>query len=159
MNRAVFIPILLFCFAATGLPASEKPKHITKEPDEPLNLPQELVMYYTRLTETDADVQKQVARLTARSRQKAGGLFKRWEEPRAVEWLPFSETRSETEGDTVRGRFLVIQLAGRWRTKDSDADMALTAEFDVHYDGRNGKLTMTFLGFRKLMLAGISTVK
>jgi hypothetical protein len=141
--------LLLFCFAANGLFGNEKLKQITKTPDDSLSLPQELVAYYIRLTETDKEVQKQVARLTAHSRRQAGGLFTRWEEPRAVEWLPYSETRSD-KGDTVRGHFLVIQLAGRWRTKDSDADTALIAEFDVNYDGRIGKLTMTFLGFRKL---------
>src|SRR5262249_46588299 len=118
MNRAICVSILLSCFIASGLLASEKPKQLTKAPDDPLNLPQEVVAYYNHLPETDADVQKQVARLTARSHEKAGGLFKRWEEPHAVEWLPFFETRSETGGDTVRGHFLVIQLAGRWRTKD-----------------------------------------
>ena len=158
MSHAICLPVMLFCFAAAGLFAGEKPKQTTKTVEEPVDLPQEVVGYYQHLTETDDDVKKQVARLTARSREEAGGLFKRWEEPRAVEWLPYAETRSN-EGETVHGHFLVIQLAGYWRTKDAEADTALIAEFEVNYDGRNGKLTMTFLGFRKFTATRIAPVK
>jgi hypothetical protein len=154
MNRTLCLSILLICFTATGLFAGEKPTQTTVTPDAPADLPRELITYYTHLVETDDAVQKQVARLTARSREKAGGLFKQWDEPRVVEWLPFSETRTN-EGDTVHGHYLVIQLAGRWRTKDSDADMALVSEFDVHHDERTNKLTITFLGFRDLKLTAL----
>jgi hypothetical protein len=154
MNRTMFRFIVLFCLAATGLIAGEKanPKQITKSPDGDPDVPTELLAYYARLLKDDADVKGQVARLTARSRVKAGGLFKQWDEPRVVEWLPFSETRS-SEGETLDGHYLIIQLAGRWRTKDSDADTALVSEFQVNYDG--SKLTMTFLGFRKLTLTAL----
>ncbi len=106
-------------------------------------------------------MQKQLARLTALSKEKNAGLFKLSEEPQAFEWFPASESRTDS-GDTVHGHFLVVQTAGRWRTKDSDTDMALVADFKVDYDETTPSgttLTMTFLGFRKLTLTPVSAGK
>ncbi len=154
--------IFLYCAFAIGVLARDNTKQMTKNVDAPADLPKEVAAYYNNLVEKDEDVQKQVARLTARSREKAGGLFKLAEEPRAFEWFPTSETRSENVGDIVHGPFLVVQTAGRWRTKDSDADMALVAEFNVDYDETNPsgpKLTITFLGFRKFIITPATGAK
>lgn len=161
MKKIISI-LLLSAFTVTGL-AADKVKQMKKTSDELLDVPKEVVAYYLQLTENDADVQKQVERLTAHSRNENGGLFKLSEAPRAFEWLPMTEDMTI---DTYRqqGHFLVVQTAGRWRTKDSDADMALVAEFDVDYDAdfdenkKGGmKLTITFLGFRKLALSPVAS--
>ena len=157
----ITISIFLYCAFAIGVLAGDNTKQMTKNVDAPADLPKEVAAYYNNLVEKDEDVQKQVARLTGRSREKAGGLFKLAEEPRAFEWFPMSETRSDN-GDTAHGRFLVVQTAGRWRTKDSDADIALVAEFNVDYDETNPsghKLTIAFLGFRKFIITPATGAK
>ncbi len=154
--------IFLYCAFAIGVLAGDNTKQMTKNVEAAADLPKEVAAYYSNLVEKDEDVQKQVARLTGRSREKAGGLFKLAEEPRAFEWFPMSETRSDAHGDTAHGRFLVVQTAGRWRTKDSDADMALVAEFNVDYDETNPSgptLTITFLGFRKFIITPATGAK
>ena len=140
--------------------AADKAKQTKKTSDKPLVLPDEVAAYYVQLTEEDPDVQKQVEGLTAHSRAKAGGLFK-LEDPHAFQWFLVSETRTNS-GDSLHGHFLVIQTAGRWRTKDSDADMALVADFDVDYDETTPTgihLTITFLGFRRSALSAVAATK
>jgi hypothetical protein len=157
----IMISILACLLLTIAALAAGTTKQTSKLADQPLDLRKEVAAYYAQLVESDEDVQKQIARLTAHSREKAGGLFKLSEEPQAFEWFPRSESRTE-KGDAVHGHFLVVQTAGRWRTKDSDDDMALIADFDVDYDENTPqgvKLTITFLGFRKIALSPVSSGK
>src|SRR6202022_3370024 len=67
--------LLLMCIASVAT-ATDKPKQITKTSHRQFSIPKEVIAFVSHLVESDPDVSTQYEKLTAATKEAAGGRFK-----------------------------------------------------------------------------------
>jgi hypothetical protein len=154
--------LLLICIASVAT-ATGKPKQITKISHRQFNIPKEIVAFVSHLVESDPDVSTQYEKLTAATREEAGGKFAVGDFV-AIEWLvPEFSVEFGESGGTRDGEYIYLvqqQLrSGFHRGYSVDDNVVARVHVKLHEDHKpnpkkkddfvlsSNSLELTFEGF------------
>jgi hypothetical protein len=154
--------LLLICIASVAT-ATDKPKQITKTSHTQFSIPKEVVAFVSHLVESDPDMRTQYGKLTAATKEEAGGKFSVGDFV-AIEWLvPEFSVEFGESGGTRDGEYIYLvqqQLrSGFHRGYSVDDNVMARVHVNLHEDLKpnpkkkddfvlsSNSLELTFEGF------------